>query len=118
MERTSRLVSWQTLRSPPVTSSSSLLRNANARATRPQATPICGRVVRLFAQPGFRGGRMDAPDTKSLPENAYRPLTEGEAYRPIIPPAAVQEEASVRSIAWGLFLCVIFTIASAYSGLK
>jgi putative OPT family oligopeptide transporter len=61
---------------------------------------------------------MDAPDTKSLPENAYRPLTEGETYRPIIPAAAGQEETTVRSIGWGLFLCVIFTIASAYSGLK
>ena len=61
---------------------------------------------------------MDAPDTKSLPENAYRPLAEGETYQPIIPARAVQEEATARSIGWGLFLCVVFTIASAYSGLK
>jgi putative OPT family oligopeptide transporter len=27
-------------------------------------------------------------------------------------------EATVRSVGWGLFLCVIFTVASAYSGLK
>jgi putative OPT family oligopeptide transporter len=27
-------------------------------------------------------------------------------------------EATVRSIGWGLFLCVVFTVASAYSGLK
>jgi putative OPT family oligopeptide transporter len=61
---------------------------------------------------------MDAPDTKSLPENAYRPLAQGEAYRPIIPPPAVMEEATARSVGWGLFLCIIFTVASAYSGLK
>ena len=61
---------------------------------------------------------MDAPDTKSLPENAYTPLAPGEVYTPIVPAAPRQEEATVRSVGWGLFLCVIFTIASAYSGLK
>ncbi|HEY3572149.1 MAG TPA: oligopeptide transporter, OPT family [Thermoanaerobaculia bacterium] len=61
---------------------------------------------------------MDAPDTKSLPENAYRTLAPGETYAPIVPPGARQEEATVRSVGWGLFLCVVFTIASAYSGLK
>ncbi|MFL6261040.1 MAG: OPT family oligopeptide transporter [Thermoanaerobaculia bacterium] len=61
---------------------------------------------------------MDAPDTKSLPENAYTPLAPGEAYTPIVPAGARQEETTVRSVGWGLFLCVVFTIASAYSGLK
>ncbi|HET9209143.1 MAG TPA: oligopeptide transporter, OPT family [Thermoanaerobaculia bacterium] len=61
---------------------------------------------------------MDAPDTKSLPENAYTPLAPGETYAPIVPPGARQEEATVRSVGWGLFLCVVFTVASAYSGLK
>ena len=61
---------------------------------------------------------MDAPDTKSLPENAYSPLAPGEVYAPIVPPAAYQEEATFRSVGWGLFLCVVFTVASAYSGLK
>ena len=61
---------------------------------------------------------MDAPDTKSLPENAYRPLAPSETYAPIVPAASRQEEATVRSVGWGLFLCIVFTIASAYSGLK
>src|SRR3954447_20080648 len=61
---------------------------------------------------------MDAPDTKSLPENAYKPLAPGQAYTPIVPAGARQEEATVRSVGWGLFLCVVFTVASAYSGLK
>jgi putative OPT family oligopeptide transporter len=61
---------------------------------------------------------MDAPDTKSLPENAYTPLAPGEVYVPIVPPGVRQEEATVRSVGWGLFLCVVFTVASAYSGLK
>src|SRR6266446_5751060 len=61
---------------------------------------------------------MDAPDTRSLPANAYTALPAGEAYRPLVPPAARLPEATGRSIGWGLFLCVIFTVASAYSGLK
>ncbi len=61
---------------------------------------------------------MDAPDTRSLPPNAYTPLAPGEAYRPVVPAAATMPEATVRSVAWGLFLCVVFTVASAYSGLK
>ena len=61
---------------------------------------------------------MEGPDTKSLPENAYRPLSPGERYAPIVPPAAKMEETTVRSVGWGLFFCAVFTIASAYSGLK
>jgi putative OPT family oligopeptide transporter len=61
---------------------------------------------------------MDAPDTRSLPENAYRVLAPGESYRPIIPAAGKLPEATARSIWWGLLLCVVFTVASAYSGLK
>ncbi|MDP9122889.1 MAG: OPT/YSL family transporter, partial [Acidobacteriota bacterium] len=59
-----------------------------------------------------------APDTKSLPENAYRPLALGETYTPIVPAASGLEEATFRSIGWGIFLCVVFSVASAYSGLK
>jgi putative OPT family oligopeptide transporter len=61
---------------------------------------------------------MEAPDTKSLPENAYKPLAPGEAYAPPVPASARLPEATARSVGWGLFLCVIFTVASAYSGLK
>jgi len=61
---------------------------------------------------------MDAPETKSLPENAYTELAPGEAYQPIVPPSEAPPETTGRSIFWGVLLCVIFTIASAYSGLK
>jgi putative OPT family oligopeptide transporter len=53
-----------------------------------------------------------------LPANAYTPLSPGEVYRPTVPPDTVLPELTPRSIGWGLLLCVIFTIASAYSGLK
>ncbi len=61
---------------------------------------------------------MDASESKSLPENAYRPLAPGEVYQPVVPPSAKLPESTPRSILWGLFLCAIFTAASAYSGLK
>jgi putative OPT family oligopeptide transporter len=61
---------------------------------------------------------MDAPDTKSLPENAYLPLAPGQTYQPLVPASVNQEEATFRSVGWGLFLCIVFTVASAYSGLK
>jgi putative OPT family oligopeptide transporter len=57
-------------------------------------------------------------DTKSLPSNAYKPLAENEVYCPIIPAASHEPELTWRSILWGTFLCVVFTVASAYSGLK
>ena len=59
-----------------------------------------------------------ASETQSLPENAYRPLKPGETYRPVVPTSAQLPEATWRSVLWGLFLCAIFTAASAYSGLK
>ena len=61
---------------------------------------------------------MDAPDTKSLPANAYVPLAPGEVYQPVVPASSNPPQASWRSIGWGLFLCAVFTAASAYSGLK
>ena len=56
--------------------------------------------------------------TRTLPDNAYRRLQPGEVYEPPVPASAPLPELTPRSIGWGLFLCVIFSIASAYSGLK
>jgi len=61
---------------------------------------------------------QESPSTSSLPQNAYQRLAPGEVYAPIVPASASMPEATRRSIGWGLFLCVIFTVASAYSGLK
>jgi len=61
---------------------------------------------------------MEAPDSKSLPENAYEPLAPGEAYAPVVPAKETPPETTGRSVVWGLFFCVVFTVASAYSGLK
>jgi putative OPT family oligopeptide transporter len=61
---------------------------------------------------------MDAPDSKSLPENAYVPLAPGETYAPVVPAEKTPPEVTGRSLFWGLLFCVVFTVASAYSGLK
>ena len=63
---------------------------------------------------------MDAPESTStsLPENAYTELAPGQAYQPIVPATEAPPETTRRSLGWGIFLCVLFTIASAYSGLK
>jgi putative OPT family oligopeptide transporter len=61
---------------------------------------------------------MDAQDTRSLPDNAYEPLEEGRVYKPLVPPEKNLPQATPRSVGWGLFFCVVFTVASAYSGLK
>jgi putative OPT family oligopeptide transporter len=61
---------------------------------------------------------MQTADTKSLPQNAYVTLAEGEQYEPMVLPQEHPPETTGRAVAWGLFLCIIFTVASAYSGLK
>jgi len=61
---------------------------------------------------------MQENETTSLPENAYLPLKPGESYQPIVPADAKTPEFTVRSVFWGVVFCVIFSVASAYSGLK
>ncbi len=61
---------------------------------------------------------MDGPESKSLPENAYQTLPPGEVYRSVVSPEETPPEVTRRSLVWGLLFCVIFTVASAYSGLK
>jgi putative OPT family oligopeptide transporter len=57
-------------------------------------------------------------EIKSLPENAYQILKPGESYKPIVAAESKQPELTLRSVLWGGVFCVIFTVASAYSGLK
>ena len=61
---------------------------------------------------------MESIETKSLPENAYTPLKNGEVYQPIVSASVSPPQATPRAVAWGILLCILFTIASAYSGLK
>jgi putative OPT family oligopeptide transporter len=61
---------------------------------------------------------MPELETKSLPESAYELLKPGQSYPPIVAAGAKVPELTARSVGWGIFLCIIFTIAAAYSGLK
>lgn len=53
-----------------------------------------------------------------LPENAFRPLNEGEEYTPVMPPHAQVPEVNAWSVCWGIIMAVIFSAAAAYLGLK
>ncbi|MGD1091201.1 MAG: oligopeptide transporter, OPT family [Bryobacteraceae bacterium] len=57
-------------------------------------------------------------EAKGLPTNAYTTLTPGHSYAPVVPAEKALPELTPRSVGWGLLLCVLFTVASAYSGLK
>jgi putative OPT family oligopeptide transporter len=57
-------------------------------------------------------------ETPSLPANAYEPLAANETYEPMVPAAMRLPELTARSVTWGILFCVIFSVASAYSGLK
>ena len=61
---------------------------------------------------------VESEEAKSLSENAYQPLKSGESFQPIVPAEAKMPELTPRSILWGVAFCAIFTVASAYSGLK
>ena len=55
---------------------------------------------------------------KGLPENAYKELTPGEDYRPILPATSQPAEVTPYSVSLGLLMAVLFSAAAAYSGLK
>lgn len=53
-----------------------------------------------------------------LPENAMRPLNEGEQYEPVMPANSNPREVTVWSVVFGLLMAVLFSAAAAYLGLK
>ena len=59
---------------------------------------------------GTAGGRLHPA--------AYRELQPGETYEPFVPAAAAVPEFTVRSLAIGIIMVVVFAVASTYSGLK
>lgn len=54
----------------------------------------------------------------SLPENAHRPLKEGEQYKPIVPSSSSPREVTAYSVTMGIVMAIIFSAAAAYLGLK
>ncbi|MBO7491931.1 MAG: oligopeptide transporter, OPT family [Bacteroidales bacterium] len=53
-----------------------------------------------------------------LPDNAYRELKEGEEYKPILLGEKKYPELNAWTIIWGIIMAVIFSAATAYSGLR
>lgn len=53
-----------------------------------------------------------------LPENAFRPLKEGEEYNPLMSPQKEYPEVNLWSVSWGIAMAVLFSAAAAYLGLK
>lgn len=53
-----------------------------------------------------------------LPDNAFRPLAEGEEYVPLMKPEGQYREVTPWSVVWGLVMAVVFSAATAYLGLK
>ena len=55
---------------------------------------------------------------KGIPENAYRPLKEGEVYEPVMSAEKTYPEVNKWSVLWGLVMAIVFSAAAAYLGLK
>ena len=54
------------------------------------------------------------PSKRTLPENAYRPLKEGESYQPVVPSSRKMPEVTRYSLIWGLIYAAVFSMAAAY----
>lgn len=54
----------------------------------------------------------------SLPDNAFRPLKEGEEYDPLMKSDKTYREVTPWSVVWGILMAIIFSAATAYLGLK
>jgi putative OPT family oligopeptide transporter len=55
---------------------------------------------------------------QGLPENARRPLAQGESYVPLVPEETSVPEVTSRSVLLGIVFCAIFAMAAAYLALK
>ncbi len=54
----------------------------------------------------------------ALPENAHRPLAEGEEYKPLMGADKSPREVTAYSVTMGVIMAIIFSAAAAYLGLK
>ena len=61
---------------------------------------------------------METKQPLSLPENAQRPLKEGEEYKPLLSPTKNYAEVTPYSVTVGVLMAILFSAAAAYLGLK
>jgi len=57
-------------------------------------------------------------EATDLAENAFRELSPGETFRPVVPAAAAPLEVTVRSVVQGFVWALIFSAAATYIALK
>ena len=62
--------------------------------------------------------KQEDKNNTGLPENAFRPLNEGEEYRPLMSPDKVYPEVNFWSVSWGIAMAVLFSAAAAYLGFQ
>ena len=62
--------------------------------------------------------KQENENPAGLPENAFRPLKEGEKFRPLMSPDKEYPEVNFWSVSWGIAMAILFSAASAYLGLK
>jgi putative OPT family oligopeptide transporter len=62
--------------------------------------------------------RDSAAPVPQLPENANRPLREGEVYRPYVAPDQSPHEFTLKALFFGVLFGVLFGSANAYLGLR
>lgn len=71
-----------------------------------------------FANSNFIIMEHNQQQNTSLPENAYRELKPGEAYKPVMPNSPAPVEVTPYSVCMGFVMAVIFSAAAAFLGLK
>ncbi|RPH97469.1 MAG: oligopeptide transporter, OPT family [Lysobacterales bacterium] len=64
------------------------------------------------------GQPPDTAVTRHLPDNAHRPLDEGEIYEPYVSPAVSPHEFTVKALFFGVLFGILFGAANAYLGLR
>ena len=62
--------------------------------------------------------KQENENPTGLPENAFRPLKQGEEYHPLMSPDKEYPEVNLWSVSWGIAMAVLFSAAAAYLGLK
>lgn len=60
----------------------------------------------------------DHASRRHLPENANRPLEDGEVYQPYIPATSSPHEFTVKALFFGILFGILFGSANAYLGLR
>lgn len=53
-----------------------------------------------------------------MPENAYTELKDGEEYKPILLSDRKYPEINAWTVVWGILMAIVFSAATAYSGLR